>query len=63
MNGVVLSDHEFLQFKDWIYRNAGIHFSAEKKALVTCRLAKRISHFRPASYGAYFRLLQSGTHP
>lgn len=63
MNGVVLSDHEFLQFKDWIYQNAGIHFSSEKKALVTCRLARRVSHYRLASYGAYFRLLQSGSHP
>lgn len=63
MNGIVLSDHEFQQFKSWIYQNAGINFSAEKKALVTCRLAKRINHYNLSSYSQYFKLLVSGEHP
>lgn len=63
MNTTVLSDQEFQQFKSWIYQTAGINFSAEKKALVTCRLAKRISHYNLSSYSQYFRLLVSGEHP
>ena len=62
-NGALISDQEFLQFKNWIYQNAGITLSMEKKALVTCRLAKRIQHYRFDSYGQYFKLLVSGKHP
>lgn len=63
MSATVLSDNEFLQFKNWIFQNAGITFSAEKKALVTCRLAKRINHYKLASYGQYYQMLVSGQHP
>lgn len=60
MNNIVLSDKEFLQFKNWIYQKAGISLSSEKKALVAGRLAKRVSHFHLTSYGQYLHLLESG---
>jgi chemotaxis protein methyltransferase CheR len=41
---VVLHEKEFVQFRDLIYRIAGISMSPAKKALVTSRLAKRLPH-------------------
>ena len=52
-----ISDHEFSQFQQLIYQLAGIHLSPAKKALVSGRLAKRLSQHRLGSYGEYFRLL------
>lgn len=62
MTAIVLSDKEFLQFKSWIYQKAGISLSAEKKALVAGRLAKRIGHYKLTSYGQYLQLLESKQH-
>jgi chemotaxis protein methyltransferase CheR len=56
----VLTDREFAQFQRFIYEAAGITLSNEKKALVAGRLAKRVNECRAQSYGAYFRLLESG---
>lgn len=58
-----ITDHEFSQFQKLIYRIAGIHMSAAKKPLVTGRLAKRLNQYGLASYGEYFKLLNSGDHP
>ncbi len=54
---VVLQEKEFAQFRDLIYRIAGISMSPAKKPLVTSRLAKRLTHHRLASYGEYFRMI------
>jgi chemotaxis protein methyltransferase CheR len=56
---VALTEPEFIQFQSMIYQIAGISLSKEKKALVGGRLAKRVSHYRLASYGEYFALLQN----
>jgi len=59
----VITDREFQEIKDWIYRTAGINLSDQKKALVMGRLASRLRHYQSSGYGDYFRLLQSGAHP
>lgn len=55
----VLHDQEFAQFRDLIYRIAGISMSPAKKQLVSSRLAKRLKHHNFTSYGDYFRLITS----
>lgn len=55
----VLHDHEFNQFRDLIYRLAGISLSPAKKQLVSGRLAKRLRHHNLASYGEYLRFITS----
>ena len=55
----VLHDQEFAQFRDLIYRIAGISMSQAKKQLVSSRLAKRVRHHNLANYGDYFRLITS----
>lgn len=54
---VVLLENEFAQFRDLIYRIAGISMTPSKKPLVTSRLAKRIRHHGLASYGEYFQMI------
>jgi chemotaxis protein methyltransferase CheR len=57
---VVLQDKEFMQFRNLIYRIAGIDMSPAKKPLVTSRLAKRLRHHGLSSYGDYFRMITAG---
>ena len=57
-----ISDKEFSQFQELIYRLAGIHLSSAKKALVSGRLAKRLTQYRLGSYGDYFKLLTASHH-
>jgi chemotaxis protein methyltransferase CheR len=54
---VVLQEKEFAQFRDLIYRIAGINMSPAKKPLVTSRLAKRLRHYGLSSYGGYFQMI------
>ncbi|WP_435627175.1 CheR family methyltransferase [Candidatus Ferrigenium straubiae] len=56
---VALHDQEFAQFRDLIYRIAGISMSPAKRQLVSSRLAKRLKHHNLVSYGDYFRLITS----
>ncbi len=63
MNPRSITDQEFAQFQRFIFDAAGITLSSAKKALVTGRLAKRLEHCKVDSYGAYLRLLVSGTVP
>lgn len=58
-----ITDREFQDFQAFIFRLAGISLSAEKKALVTGRLAKRLRHYNLPTYGEYFRLVASGSQP
>jgi chemotaxis protein methyltransferase CheR len=60
MNTIVITDHEFAHFQQFIYSAAGITLPATKKALVGGRLAKRLQQYRLGSYSEYFRLLTSG---
>jgi chemotaxis protein methyltransferase CheR len=52
--GSGLQDREFEQFREWLYRVAGISLSPAKKALVAGRLFKRLKHLHIDSYGDYF---------
>lgn len=54
---VVLQEKEFAQFRDLIYRIAGINMSPAKKPLVTSRLAKRLTYHGLSSYGEYFHMI------
>ena len=58
-----INDREFQDIKAWIHQVAGINLSNQKKALVVGRLAARLKHHQLATYGDYFRLIQSGVHP
>lgn len=60
MDPLVISDSEFAQFQRFVRAATGISLSAAKKAMVSGRLMKRIKHYDLRSYGAYFKLLQSG---
>ncbi|TXI18538.1 MAG: protein-glutamate O-methyltransferase CheR [Roseateles sp.] len=60
MSAVTLSDAEFAQFQRFIFDAAGISLSSAKKALVTGRLAKRVSHHGCASYTDYLDLVLGG---
>jgi len=57
-----ITDQEFAQFQGMLSRIAGISLSTAKKSLVGGRLAKRLQHWRVASYGEYFSLVSSATH-
>ncbi|MFZ2407829.1 MAG: protein-glutamate O-methyltransferase CheR [Methylobacter sp.] len=56
-DAIDLREKEFAQFRDLIYRIAGISMSPAKKPLVTSRLAKRLHHYGLASYGEYFQMI------
>jgi chemotaxis protein methyltransferase CheR len=58
-----ISATEFGQFQRFIFEAAGITLTDAKKALVSGRLAKRLSACQVRSYGEYFRLLTSGDAP
>lgn len=57
MSYVNLTDREFRQFKELIYRIAGIHLSDAKKPLVTGRLSKRVRLHGHQDFSAYFDTL------
>jgi chemotaxis protein methyltransferase CheR len=63
MNAANLTDHEFFQFKDLIYKIAGISLSPAKKPLVSSRLANRLKHHSLSNYSDYFKLLMGSHHP
>jgi chemotaxis protein methyltransferase CheR len=54
-----LSDAEFAQFRRFIHAEAGISLADSKKALVSGRLAKRLTAHCMSSYTEYLRLLGS----
>lgn len=58
-----ITDGEFRDLRGWIHRQAGIHLSDQKKALVCGRLAPRMRHYRLSRFADYFRLLQEGAQP
>jgi chemotaxis protein methyltransferase CheR len=58
-----ITDKELAQFRRFIFEAAGITMSEQKKALVEGRLSKRLAAHGLDSFGQYFKLLTSGTHP
>ncbi|GAB3359796.1 protein-glutamate O-methyltransferase [Giesbergeria sinuosa] len=53
----MLSDHDFNQFRHWIFDISGISMGPSKKALVAGRLARRVQHHGLRSFHAYFEHL------
>ncbi len=54
-----LQEKEFTQFRELIYRIAGISMSSGKKPLVTSRLAKRLKHHGLVRYSDYIQMITS----
>ena len=63
LEAVSITEQEFGQFQKFLYQMAGIKLSSGKKALVCSRLGKRLKQFGLDSYGAYYKLLESGKAP
>ena len=57
-----ITDQEFGKFQCFILEAAGITLSSAKQALVSGRLAKRLSAHQLDSFSEYFELLSSGHH-
>ena len=54
---LTMSDQEYAQIRDLLYRKAGIALGPNKKPLVCGRLFKRVDALKMPSYGAYFSSL------
>jgi chemotaxis protein methyltransferase CheR len=54
-----LSDQEFALLRALIYREAGIHLTSAKKALVVARLSRRLRALGLGSFGAYYALVSA----
>ena len=52
-----ITDQEFRHFRDFIHLHTGIALSEHKRALICSRLARRLRHYRFASYSEYYELL------
>jgi chemotaxis protein methyltransferase CheR len=54
-----ITDDEFEQYRRFIYQQAGIDLSPQKRHLVSARLHKRLNHYGLRAYGDYYRLVTS----
>ncbi|MCA8964213.1 MAG: protein-glutamate O-methyltransferase CheR [Planctomycetes bacterium] len=54
---------EFQRFHDLIYKLAGIHYPAEKMALLSNRIRRRLRATKVATYDAYLQLVQTNSQP
>jgi len=54
-----ITDREFNQFRRFIYEQAGIDLSPQKRHLVSARLHKRLNHYGLRSYGDYYNLVSA----
>jgi len=55
-----LTDREFRQLRELIFREAGIYLSDAKKALLLGRLSRRLSMLGLTSYGEYYERVAGG---
>lgn len=58
INTVKLTDAEFVELKDIIYKNSGILFTENKKYLIENRLSKRLSELNFTSFKDYIYYLK-----
>ena len=58
-----ITDAEFVELRDRVYRSTGIFLAASKKALVVGRLSRRLRELAMDSFGQYVRYLRDGTDP
>ena len=57
-----LSDNEFNQFKDKIYKESGIHFSAVNRPILESRIKERCKITNIGSCNDYFQLINSNSN-
>ena len=57
-----MSDREFALFQKLIYRNAGIHLTPVKTALLEARLTRRLRELGLKSFGEYYRYIMEVDH-
>lgn len=58
-DSVDISDAEYAQFQQLIYKIAGISMSDSKRTLLVGRLGRRLRHHKMKSYSDYFKLVTS----
>ena len=54
-----ISEKEFQNFQELIYRTSGIWLAQAKTALLVGRLSKRLRHFGLKTFGEYFRVVSN----
>lgn len=57
-NDILLSDEEYLQLRDCIYRYSGIHFGADSRYLLEKRLSRRMTSLNILSFREYIHFLK-----
>lgn len=57
-----LSKSEFIQFRDWLYQQAGIHLADVKCSMVSGRLQKRLHALQLSGFAAYLDYLKVPAH-
>lgn len=58
IDDIVMSDEEFLLFRDCIYRFCGIHFNADSRYLLEKRLVRRMTELSIRTFREYFHFLK-----
>ena len=58
MAGIIITDEEFLKFREFFYRRTGIHFDAGKRYFVDKRLVERCQATGSDSFRSYFNMLR-----
>lgn len=59
-SGLMITDKEFRQLRDFIHAHTGIALSEHKRALICSRLAKRLRYHGLPCYSEYYALLTHG---
>jgi chemotaxis protein methyltransferase CheR len=57
-SGTIISDEDFMKFKEFFYRRTGIHFEPTKRYFVDKRLVERIETTGTGTFRGYFTLLR-----
>ena len=59
MDDLQLSDSEFRQFRELIYKQTGINLSEAKRQMIKTRLQKRLRHYEFENFQRYYDLVRS----
>ena len=60
--GLHLTDAQFTQLRDLVYKRAGIHFQDTKKYVLESRLARRLEELEFDDFGQYLMFLTAGPY-
>ncbi|OEH85627.1 hypothetical protein BHU72_02175 [Desulfuribacillus stibiiarsenatis] len=58
-NDISLSEKEYIQLRDFIYKKIGVNLTESKKTLIVSRLSKRLRELNLASFEGYFRYIDT----